>query len=127
MKNSIYVLIATFCILTSCKKNSDNKPANSSRVLRYEVSGNFTGTLISSYTTASGGIANDQITLPWTKEITYASSVTAANIVITGNSGVAGQKVSVVIKRGGNQLGTPTEMVAESSGSFSEAAPVVVF
>lgn len=127
MKKLIIALLTVITILSSCKKDKDNKPNTSSRTLRYEVTGNFTGSVIASYTTAAGSTANDPITLPWNKEITYNSNVTAAIILVTGNGGVAGQKVTVVIKRGGSQVGTPTEAVAESSGSFSKPAPVVVF
>lgn len=127
MKKFMIALLTVVTILSSCKKDKDNKPNTSSRTLRYEVTGNFTGSVIASYTTAAGSTANDPITLPWTKEINYATSVTAAIILVTGNGGVAGQKVTVVIKRGGSQVGAPVEIVAESSGSFSKPAPVVVF
>ncbi len=127
MKKLTIALLTVITLLFSCKKDKDNKPNTSSRTLRYEVTGNFTGSVIASYTTATGSTANDQITLPWNKEITYASSVTAAIILISGNGGVAGQKVTVIIKRGGTQVGAPVVAVAESSGSFSQPAPVVVF
>lgn len=129
MKKLTIALLTMLTILVSCKKDNSNKnPNNSSRTLRYEVTGNFTGTtLYASYTTATGSTANDPITLPWTKEIDFAKSVTAATIVMSGSGGVAGQKVTVVTKRGGTQVGAPFEIVAEASGSFSQPAPVVVF
>lgn len=128
MKKLTIAFITVLTILVSCKKDSDDNPDNQSRTLRYEVTGNFTGTFIASYTTAGGGTANDQVTsLPWNKEITYSENVTAAIIAVSGNGGVAGQKVTVVIKRGGNQVGTPMEVIANSSGGFSQSAPVVVF
>lgn len=127
MKKLTIAIMTVLTILASCKKDSDSKPNNTSRTLKYEVIGNFTGTLTASYTTASGGTANDQITLPYNKEITYASNVDAAIIALSGGGGVAGQKVTLIIKRGGTQVGTPKEIVANNSGSFSESAPVVVF
>ncbi|WP_152969653.1 hypothetical protein [Pedobacter sp. Hv1] len=128
MKKLTIALLTMLTILVSCKKDNSNKnPDNSSRTLRYEVTGNFTGAVIASYTTAAGSTANDPITLPWNREINYAANVTAAIILITGNGGIAGQKVTVVIKRGGNQVGAPFEIVAEASGSFSKPAPIVVF
>lgn len=128
MKKLTLVIFAMLTIFVSCKKDSDNKSNNKSRTLKYEATGNFSGTLTASYTTAAGGTANDAITLPYNKEITYASNVTAAIIALSGGGGVAGQKVTLVIKRGGSQVGTPIEFVAEgSSGGFSKAAPVVVF
>lgn len=86
MKKSIFVLIATVFFLNSSKKDKDKNPSN----LTMKLKAITAGTLISSYATVTGGTANDQITLPWSKKITVASNATAANIVITGNSGVAG-------------------------------------
>jgi len=128
MKNSIFALFMVLAVFVSCKKDSDKKPDNSSRTIRYEITGNFTGpTLFASYTSAGGGTANDPIVLPWTKEITYSSNVAAAIIAISGNGGVAGQKVTIVVKRGGNQVGAPIDALADASGSFSKSAPAIVF
>lgn len=128
MKKLIIPIITVLTILLSCKKETTDSPGNTSRVLRYEVSGNFTGSLFASYTTASGGTANEQLTtLPWTKEISYGSNVTAAIIAIAGSGGVAGQTVRVIIKRGGVQIGSPLELVAGPSGSVSQSSPAIVF
>ncbi|MNK12606.1 hypothetical protein D3C87_306750 [compost metagenome] len=128
MKNSIFALFMVLAVFVSCKKDSDKKPDNSSRTIRYEITGNFTGpTLFASYTSTGGGTANDPIVLPWTKEITYSSNVAAAIIAISGNGGVAGQKVTIVVKRGGSQVGAPIDAVADASGSFSKSAPAIVF
>lgn len=128
MKNSIFALFMVLAVFVSCKKDSDKKPDNSSRTIRYEITGNFTGsTLFVSYTTEGGGTTNDLIVLPWTKEITYSSNVTAAIIAMSGNGGVAGQKVTLVVKRAGSQVGAPIDAVANASGSFSKSAPVIVF
>lgn len=114
-------------VCAACSSKDDNKPSgNSSRTLQYQVTGNFSGSLYASYTTAGGGTANDPITLPWNKEITFASGVTAAAVVISGNGGVAGQQVTIVVKRGGSQISS-TPATADASGSFSQAAAPVVF
>lgn len=128
MKKFIIPVITLLTILLACKKESKDSPNNNSRILRYEVSGNFTGSLIASYTTASGGTANEQLTvIPWSKEINYATSVTAAVIAISGSGGVAGQTVRVVIKKGGVQVGNPIDLVAKPSGGISESSPAIVF
>jgi hypothetical protein len=126
MKHLFLLLLCIFCLFVSCKKKSTNDN-NTSRVVKYEISGNFSGTLFASYTTASGGTANEQVTsLPWSKEITYASNVSAAIIAFSGNGGTAGQQVTIVVKKGGTQVSS-TPVTAGSSGSFSQAAPVVTF
>jgi hypothetical protein len=120
-------VFASFALFISCKKGNENSSGNTSRDVRYEVSGNFTGTLVASYTTAPGSTANDPVAaLPWNKDITYASGVTAAVIAISGNGGSAGQQVTVVVKRGGSPVSS-TAATANSSGSFTQAAPVITF
>ncbi len=122
----LLVLIASMTIL-SCEKDNGNNNNNSSRVIKYEVSGNYTGSMIASYTTASGGTTNETMPgLPWSKEVTYASNVTAAIIAVTGNGGVPGQQVTVIVKKGGSQISS-TVMTADNAGSFSKSAPAVTF
>jgi len=122
MKKLALAFVVVLTVLVSCKKDEKKNPEPSSRTLRYEITGNFTGSLVASYTTASGGTSNDQVTLPWNKEINYAQSVTAAILAVSGSGGTAGQKVTVVIKRGGVQVGETIEAIAGSSGGFTKAA-----
>ncbi|WP_313101669.1 hypothetical protein [Epilithonimonas sp.] len=128
MKKIALILFVSLMLFSSCNKDDDNETINTSRTLHYSLTGNFSGTnLIVSFTTANGGTSNEQINiLPWDREITYNSNVTAANIAVSGNGGTAGQQVTLIIKRG-NTVGTPTVATADASGSFTKAAPVVVF
>lgn len=127
MKKIAFILLTASTFFSSCSKDDDNGP-NTSRTLQYNITGNFSGNLYASYTTAGGGTSNDPVTsLPWNKEITFNTSVTAANIVISGNGGATGQQVTLIIKRGGNTIGSPTVATADASGSFTKAAPVVIF
>jgi hypothetical protein len=126
MKHFILLLFAFVLLFSACKKD-DTTNGNSSRVLKYGISGNYSGSLVVSYTTASGSTANETITvLPWNKEVTYASNVTAAIIAISGNGGTAGQQVTVVVKRGDSKVSSTTA-TANSYGSFTKAAPAVTF
>lgn len=113
--------------LVSCEKSSDHKLNANSRKLRYIVPGDFTGSLIVSYTSANGSMVNDQVSLPWIKEIIYNDSVGAAVLLLTGNGGIAGQKVTLTTKRNGSKNEFKFEAVTEPSGSFSKSAPVYVF
>lgn len=103
MKTLAIVLFTALIFLASCSDES-NEPQKSSRTLRYELTGNFSGTnIIAAYTTASGGTVTDQITsLPWNKEITFDPTVVGATIVVSGAGGTAGQQVILAIKRGGS-------------------------
>ena len=127
MKNIFVLLLTALVFFSSCNKDDDDS-VNKSRTLLYNATGNFSGTLYMSYTTAAGGTANEQVTsLPWNKEITFDSSVTAANIVLSGAGGTAGQQITLTIKRGGAVVGSPTIATADATGSFAKAAPVVIF
>jgi hypothetical protein len=126
MRYIIFLFFTVAVISSACKKDNENNNATS-RILKYEVSGSYSGGLIASYTTASGGTANETITsLPWSKEITYAANVSAAIIAVTGNGGLVGQQVVVIVKTGGSQVSSTTA-TADNSGSFSQPAPVVTF
>lgn len=129
MKKIALILFVSLMLFSSCNKDDDNETINTSRTLHYSLTGNFSGTnLIVSFTTANGGTSNEQINiLPWDREITYNSNVTAAKIAVSGNGGTAGQQVTLIIKRGNTVIGTPTVATADASGSFTKAAPVVVF
>lgn len=121
LKSTILFLVLIFSF--SCSKDEDNN--NNSRVVTFELSGNFTGVKFASYTTATGGTANESVaTLPWTKEITYNNSVTAAAFAVSGNGGTAGQQVTLVIKKGGVVTSTTTA-TADNAGSFSRSAVVM--
>lgn len=129
MNKLTIVILLVVTIFASCDKDpDDNNAGNRSRILRYEVTGNFTGTFTAAYTPASGGVTSQDVTsLPWSKEITYAASVSGASIAITGGGGVPGQKVTLVIKRGGSPIGTPIEQTVNSSGVFSIVGQPIVF
>lgn len=129
MKTLSIALITILTVFASCGNDEDTEPRNSSRTLRYELTGNFSGSnIISAYTTASGGTVTEQInSFPWNKEITFDSTVGGANIVISGAGGIAGQQVTLVIKRGGSLLGTPTTATADAGGTFTISSPVITF
>ena len=129
MKKLFFSLIALLSVLTSCSNDDDKEPQNTSRTLRYELTGNFSGSnIIAVYTTASGGTVTEQIaSLPWSKEITFDSTVRGANLVVSGAGGTGGQQTTLIIKRGGKQLGTPTTATADAGGIFTISLPVIIF
>lgn len=127
MKQYKYFGIAAlfFSTFISCSRPL---PAEQTKGVQYSITGNFSGTLFASYTTASGGTNNEQITsLPWNKVIDYEQSVTAAVIAVSGNGGAADQQVTVVVKKLADYSTTTTIITANSIGSFSQSAPAVTF
>ncbi len=129
MKTKPIALITILCIFFSCNNSDEKKPQNTSRTLRYELTGNFSGSnMLAAYTTPSGGTTSEQISiLPWSKEITYDAVVGGASLAVTGGGGTAGQKATLVIKRGGIQVGSSITATADSQGTFSIAAPAIIF
>src|SRR5688500_5660876 len=98
MRHLIPVVIITFIAVQffSCKKD-DAK--NSSRQVKYEVTGNFTGKLLILYNdNVNGNTTVPNATVPWSKEVNYSTSITG--IGIGGNAtamGSPGQTVTVKI------------------------------
>ena len=129
MKSTTIALITTLCVFFSCNNSDETKPQNTSRTLRYELTGNFVGSnMTAAYTTPSGGTTSEQIAaLPWSKEIKYATTVGGASLAVTGGGGTAGQRATLVVKRGGIQVGSPITATADASGTFSIAAPAIIF
>ncbi|MBY0433037.1 MAG: hypothetical protein K2U26_02900 [Cyclobacteriaceae bacterium] len=118
-------LIFAVLLFNGCKKD-DPAPARS-RDIRFEVSGNFTGKLDATFITASGGATNEDIpSLPWSKSITYASSVSGTTITIGGGGGVAGQTVTVKVFAGNKEVSS-TPATANSSGIVVVVSPTYVF
>lgn len=48
-------------------------------------------------------------------------------LVLLGLFITAGQQVTLVIKNGGNQVGTPTTATADPGGTFTIFSPVITY
>ncbi len=112
-------------LLAACSK--DESASVKIRDIKFEVTGNFSGTLDATYITSSGGGTNESIsTLPWSKNITYTSSTPSTAITVGGGGGVAGQTLLVKVFAGG-ALVSETPGVATSSGVVVVASPAYIF
>lgn len=106
---SLALLFAITFTLISCKKG-DDAPAANRRVVRYEITGNYSGKLdIITSTNTAAIVQYNGTAVPWTKEITYPNNV--MGVGIGGNStgsnpGVAGQTITLKIFSGGKLLDT---------------------
>ncbi|MFV0604416.1 MAG: MmpS family transport accessory protein [Niabella sp.] len=116
-----YAIGALICLisvvfLSACSKN-DNP---SSKTVKYEVTGNFTGKLLIVYSdNINGNTTVTDATLPWSKEVTYGTNVLA--IGISGNAstvGVAGQTATLKIHVNGQVVKSQTA----TAGSLGELA-----
>lgn len=129
MSSAKYLKVISIVIFSwlgiSCS-DDDSSPAKS-RDIKFEVTGNFTGALSTTYVTATGGGTNESIpALPWNKTITYASTVPSTGLSVGATGGVAGQTISVKVFAGGTLI-SDTPGVADASGMMVVASPTYVF
>ena len=130
MRSAKYLKVISIVIYfsglgVSCSED-DSSPAKS-RDIKFEVTGNFTGTLSATYINAIGGGAHESIpSLPWNKTLTYASTVPSTALSVGATGGVAGQTVRVKIFAGGTLI-SDTPEVADASGMLVIASPTYIF
>lgn len=94
--NAIVILLFAM-ILYSCKPNDPATPQP--KKVKYEITGNFSGQFIIVYNdNSSGNTVLNNVSLPWSKELTYPSSVVAVGIGAQASVvGVAGQTATMKI------------------------------
>lgn len=104
-------------LLSGCKKDKDNNNNNSNRTIKYELSGTFAGKFhIIISDTESGSQTYDNVTIPWSKEVTYGSKVLAVGIGASITTyGQANQTAFLKIYSGGNVVKT-TNGTADQNG-----------
>lgn len=109
LSGSLALLFAITFTLISCKKD-DDAPQTSSRNVKYEITGNYTGKLdIVTTTNTAAMVSYNGVLVPWTKEITYPNTVMGVGIggnSSSGNVGVAGQTITLKVFSGGKLLYT---------------------
>jgi hypothetical protein len=126
MKNQIsFFFLLSIIFLSSCSKDSAT-PA-SSKAVKYEITGNYTGVFTIAYIAANGSAEVVEITtLPWKKELTADNSVKAVTANATGSGGKSGQTATLKIYVGNVEVkaGSGTAL---SSGIISLAPQPHVF
>lgn len=108
MKNTLLKIALLIIVCTSfinCSSNDDNdNNQNNSRNIKYEISGNYSGHLTVVYNdNISGNTVVTVTSLPWSKEVTYNSSVQVIGIgasSVVGHYGAAGQSATLKIYDG---------------------------
>lgn len=108
------IFILTLVIL-SCSKTSDVSPTGS-RAIKYEITGNYTGTITLAITTNNDDFEVMEIKkLPWKLEFTAKQSITFVGGAGSGNGGVNGQTATLKTYVSGQEVGSGTG-TAFSSG-----------
>jgi hypothetical protein len=127
MKRSLSNILLFNLFLLSFACGNDEPLPVKSREVKFEVTGDFSGTIDATYITAQGGATNESLqSLPWTKIINYESTVSGTTITIGGGGGTAGQTLTVKLFAGGSLI-SETPGVANSSGIIVIASPTYVF
>lgn len=120
----MFTLVFTFA---SCSSDNDDKVSGGSRDVKYEVSGNYTGTISASYIESGNGGQNVDITaLPWSKEFTASADTYGAGITVSGHGGTVNQTLTVKIIVGG-KVQKETTAKATSDGIIVAAPGSYVF
>lgn len=135
-----FLSLALSVSILGCKKDKDTTPdpepapsAPTSRVVKYEITGNYTGKLNVVYTNATG--ANESIsgvTMPWSKEVTVtktgpiAVGFTAGTQGGPGAAGVPGQTGTIRLYANGVEKQNATQ-TADSYGTITFGALSHVF
>ena len=120
MKNPFsYLLIAFMALtsLTSCSSDDDKGTVGStSREIRYEITGNFSGESLDVTYTVNGGATNAEVTsLPWNYTFTADADTRGASFSAGGFGAVPGEKITLKIFQGDTQKAS-VEGTANSDG-----------
>jgi Mycobacterium membrane protein len=109
-KKMVLSSLLAILFLASCKKDNNSSGGTNPRVVKYEITGSFTGKLNVVYVdNVSGNTLVSDVTLPWLKELTYGSNV--SGIGISGQAtavGAAGQTATLKIYSGGRVVKSGT-------------------
>ncbi len=118
LKNVSLILLPALLFFSSCKKDNDNPGGTNSKVVKYEITGNFTGKLTVVYNdNVNGNTVVNNVALPFLKDTTYTANITGIGIGAQASvPGVAGQTATMKIYSGGNVVKT----VSATAGSLGE-------
>ena len=117
-KNANLFFLIGLVFLISCKKENDNGGGIKSRIVKYEITGNFTGKLIVIYNdNVNGNAVLNDVTLPFLKDTIYPDNITGIGIGAQASiPGLSGQTATMKIYSGGTLVKT----VSATAGSMGE-------
>lgn len=125
LKTLAIVLTLTFTAVSCSSDNDEDNSAPASREVKYEITGNFTGTASVTYSEKGGNVLNEDLTtLPWTKEFTAEAKSMGASLSASGYGGVAGQTLTGKIYIGGK---LENELTAKANGEGIIVLPLTPY
>lgn len=118
------IVILFVTALTACSKD----PVDNTKLVKYEITGNFTGKLTVTYTDNTGANTTLQnISLPWSKEVSYPANVLSVGVGAQASVlGTAGQTAAMKIYYN-NTVVKSTSATAGSMGEIVLPAIAHVF
>ncbi len=130
MKNPLIYLFAVVMStvsLTSCSSDDDKGTVSNSREIKYEITGEFSGTepLDATYIVNGGATSSDVTSLPWTYTFTADAETNGVNIGVGGFGAVPGEKITVKIYQGNTERAS-VEGTADSDGIVAVVANAVL-
>lgn len=106
------LLIVVLGLAISCSKDKKSPTPADSRNVKYEITGNATGTFDATYITGSGSGSNVRPTsLPWSKEIVVQAGVGGVSISSAVTGATPGKTITAKIYVGGVVKKEQTETV----------------
>jgi hypothetical protein len=126
MKKILFLILSTL-FLVACDDDSFGNHNDTSRHIRYQVDGNFTGTMSAHHTTHSGGTGTVEFSdVPWSMLILFEKKVPSAAMAIAGSGGIEGQTLTVEVYQD-DILQSTNHGTAGSNGSIVIGTPPIVF
>lgn len=126
MKKILFLILSTF-FLISCSDEEFGNHHDNARHIRYQVDGNFTGTMSAHHTTHSGGAGVTEFSeMPWSMLILFEKKVSTAVMAIGGSGGVEGQTLTVEVYQD-DVLQSTSHGTAGANGSITIGTPPITF
>ncbi|WP_166923385.1 MmpS family transport accessory protein [Flavobacterium poyangense] len=102
MKKILFALTGLLLLVTSCSNDNDKNPdSDNSRKVKYELTGTFSKKIRVTYINESGGnVTEDNVSIPWSKEVTFGKGTFALGISgtsVVGQEGTPGQTLTAKI------------------------------
>lgn len=105
----VAIVAISSVIVLSCSKPND-PPAEQTKRVKYEITGNFSGKLTVIYNdNVNGNTVLNNISLPWSVEVTYPANIVGIGIgASSSTTGTAGQTAVIKIYVNGTEAKSST-------------------
>lgn len=119
MKKLFLFLAVAAMSLTSCSNDDDSSPVSSSREIKYEITGDYSGTEPLDITYFENGQASitEATSLPWTRTYTADDDTLVGGFNVGGIGATPGEVITLKVYQGDTLLES-VDATATSEGIF---------